>query len=51
MKVSLGLCTCLLALQLPWLGRAIPEEKSSKATHCAVELLPLIDVVHRSPSQ
>ncbi len=48
-KVSRRLCSCVLALQPPWRANAIAKEKSPKATHCAVELLPVIRVRHRRP--
>ena len=48
-KVSRRLCSCVLALQPPWRANAVPKEKSPKATHCAVELLPVIRIGHRRP--
>jgi hypothetical protein len=46
-EIARRLCTCLLALQPPWQAHVIPKEKSPKATHCAVELVPLVGVRHR----
>ena len=48
-KISRRLCLCLLALQPPRRAHAIPKEKSPKATHRALELLPVIRVGHRRP--
>ena len=48
-KISLRLCTCLLALQRPRHIHVIAEEDSPKATQCAVELFPVIGVRHRRP--
>jgi hypothetical protein len=48
-KISLRLCTRVLALQPPWHVHVIPEEKSLKAARCAAELFPVIGVGHRRP--